>query len=80
MSADVVRAIVDANRYMTLATADEDGRPWASPVWFATIDRRELFWVSRPDARHSRNIAERPELRSSSSTRTRRPVRAKPST
>ena len=29
------RAIVDANRYTTIATADEDGRPWASPVWFA---------------------------------------------
>jgi hypothetical protein len=25
------RRIVDANMYMTLATADDDGRPWASP-------------------------------------------------
>jgi predicted pyridoxine 5'-phosphate oxidase superfamily flavin-nucleotide-binding protein len=32
---DVARSIVDSNRYMTLATADESGRPWASPVWFA---------------------------------------------
>ena len=27
--------IIDAARYMVLATADEDGLPWASPVWFA---------------------------------------------
>jgi pyridoxine/pyridoxamine 5'-phosphate oxidase len=56
------RGIVDANRYMTIATADEEGRPWVSPVWFATSDYRELFWVSRPEARHSRNIALRPEV------------------
>jgi len=34
----VVKAIVDANQYMTLATADEDGLPWASPVWYAAAD------------------------------------------
>jgi Pyridoxamine 5'-phosphate oxidase len=30
--AAVAREIIDANRYMTLATADGDGRPWAAPV------------------------------------------------
>ena len=58
---DAERAIVAANRYMTLATADADGRPWASPVWFAP-DGDDLLWISRPDARHSRNLAVRPEL------------------
>jgi hypothetical protein len=29
------RRIIDANSYMTLGTADADGRPWATPVWFA---------------------------------------------
>jgi pyridoxamine 5'-phosphate oxidase-like protein len=54
-------AIIAANRYMTLATADAEGVPWASPVWFAP-DGDDLLWMSRPDARHSRNLAERPEL------------------
>ncbi|HJV30536.1 MAG TPA: pyridoxamine 5'-phosphate oxidase family protein, partial [Gaiellaceae bacterium] len=58
----VVKAIVDTNQYMTLATADEDGQPWASPVWFASTDYREFFWVSSPGARHSHNLAVRPEL------------------
>jgi len=62
MSEAALKAIVDANQYMTLATADEDGLPWASPVWFASIDYRELFWVSSPEARHSRNLAVRPEV------------------
>ena len=45
---------------MVLATADEGGRPWASPVWFAMWRYAEFFWVSSPAATHSRNIALRP--------------------
>ena len=56
------REIIDANLYMTLGTADEAGRPWASPVYFAVRDYTEFYWVSLPDARHSRNLASRPEV------------------
>jgi hypothetical protein len=48
--------------YLTIATADGDGRPWASPVWYAPVTPTELLWVSRPESRHSRNIAVRPEI------------------
>jgi pyridoxine/pyridoxamine 5'-phosphate oxidase len=58
----IAREILDTNRYMTLATADGDGRPWASPVWYAHQGYTDLLWVSRPGARHSRNLAVRPEL------------------
>jgi pyridoxine/pyridoxamine 5'-phosphate oxidase len=60
--AAVARAVLDGSAYMTLATADADGRPWASPVWFACEDHRTFWWVSRPDAVHSRNIAARPDV------------------
>ena len=33
--ADRFRRVIDANLYMTIATADEVGSPWASPVYFA---------------------------------------------
>jgi nitroimidazol reductase NimA-like FMN-containing flavoprotein (pyridoxamine 5'-phosphate oxidase superfamily) len=56
------RAILAENRYMTLATADADGRPWASPVWYATEDNRSFYWVSSPQARHSQNLTARPEV------------------
>jgi len=55
-------AIVAASSYMTIATAGADGSPWASPVWFASADGREFLWISKPGARHSRNIAARPEV------------------
>jgi len=53
------RAIVDANLYMALATADEESLPWVSPVYFAHVRYRDLIWVSRPERRHSRNLAAR---------------------
>ena len=59
---DAARAIIVANRFMTLATADADGVPWASPVWFAPDGERDILWVSSPGARHSQNLAVRPEL------------------
>jgi nitroimidazol reductase NimA-like FMN-containing flavoprotein (pyridoxamine 5'-phosphate oxidase superfamily) len=60
--AAVARGVIDANRFMTLATADRDGVPWASPVWYAPEDHARFLWVSDPEARHSRNIAERPQV------------------
>ena len=59
-AADAKR-IIESNVYMTLATADVEGRPWASPVWFAHDDYTSFVWVSKPDARHSRNLAARPQ-------------------
>ena len=58
----LARSIIDSNRYMTLATADEQGSPWASPVWYSPVGYREFLWVSSPEARHSRNLAVRPQL------------------
>ena len=61
-TAQTVRDIIEANRYLVLATADATGRPWSSPVYFAHIGGTEFFWVSSPDVTHSRNIAVRPEV------------------
>src|SRR6202012_735266 len=60
--AQTVRDIIETSRYLVLATADATGRPWSSPVYFAHIGLTEFFWVSSPEATHSRNIAVRPEV------------------
>ncbi|MGH3313699.1 MAG: pyridoxamine 5'-phosphate oxidase family protein [Streptomyces sp.] len=60
--ARTARRIIDANSYMTLGTADADGRPWATPVWFAPDGYTDFIWVSRPGTRHSGNIADRPDV------------------
>jgi uncharacterized protein YhbP (UPF0306 family) len=60
--AAIGRRIVDSSMYLTLATADADGRPWVSPVWFTAASHTRFLWASRDDARHSRNITVRPEV------------------
>lgn len=56
------REIIDTNLFLILGTADPDGRPWTSPVYFAPGGDREFYWGSFIDARHSRHIAERPQV------------------
>jgi len=60
--ASIARSIIDSNQFMALGTADGDGNPWVSPGWYAAIDLRAFVWVSRPGARHSRNIGQRPQV------------------
>ena len=56
------RDIIDANLYLILGTADPDGRPWTSPVYFAPAGDRKFYWLSATDAQHSRHLAERPQV------------------
>jgi nitroimidazol reductase NimA-like FMN-containing flavoprotein (pyridoxamine 5'-phosphate oxidase superfamily) len=56
------REIIDRSLYMVLGTADESGRPWVSPVYFAVSGYTDFYWVSLPEAQHSRNLAARPEI------------------
>ncbi len=58
----IVRTIIDSNMYMVLGTADESGRPWASPVYYASAGYTEFYWVSSPEVRHSHNIAIRSQI------------------
>ncbi|MFI2101798.1 pyridoxamine 5'-phosphate oxidase family protein [Isoptericola sp. NPDC019693] len=56
--AALARQVLDDGRYLVLASADADGNPWPTPVWFAR-EGRELVWVSRLGTRHSANVAAR---------------------
>jgi hypothetical protein len=58
----VARAIIDANMYMVLGTADGSGQPWAVPVYFGQWEYKEFYWISSPEVRHSNNIAIRPQV------------------
>jgi hypothetical protein len=60
--AATAKAIIDANLYMVVGTADESGHPWVSPVYYAHVDYREFIWVSRPETLHSRNLVARPQV------------------
>ncbi|HEY9293656.1 MAG TPA: pyridoxamine 5'-phosphate oxidase family protein [Microlunatus sp.] len=53
------REIASGLNYLVLATADDDGAPWASPVFFRMNETGDVFWVSAPGSRHSSNLAAR---------------------
>jgi pyridoxamine 5'-phosphate oxidase-like protein len=56
----MARRVIDTNHYMTLATTDPGGRPRLSPVYYTPARYSDFYWVSSPQAQHSRNLAERP--------------------
>jgi uncharacterized protein YhbP (UPF0306 family) len=56
------RAIIDGNQFMTLGTANADGDPWASPVFYVADGYSQFYWVSSPQATQVRNIAVRPRV------------------
>jgi Pyridoxamine 5'-phosphate oxidase len=58
----IARGIVDSNVYLVLGTADDEGRPWVTPVYYASSWYTDFYWMSSPEATHSRNLAVRPEL------------------
>jgi nitroimidazol reductase NimA-like FMN-containing flavoprotein (pyridoxamine 5'-phosphate oxidase superfamily) len=59
--AELARATLARNRFMVLGTVDPSGRPRVSPVWFSLVGQ-VAYWLSSPDAHHSRNIQDRPEV------------------
>ncbi len=60
--AELARTTLARNRFMVLGTVDPSGRPRVSPVRFSLVDHRDAYWLSSPDAHHSRNLQQRPEV------------------
>ena len=53
----VLRDFLAQQSTLTLATAGiQDGRPQVAPLFFASDDDLNLYWISDPDSRHSLNI------------------------
>jgi general stress protein 26 len=48
--------IIDQILYITIASVDEDGQPWNSPVFSAHDDDLNFYWGSHIDSQHSKNI------------------------
>jgi nitroimidazol reductase NimA-like FMN-containing flavoprotein (pyridoxamine 5'-phosphate oxidase superfamily) len=56
------RRLLETQSAMTIATADETGRPSVAPVAFVHDEDFNLYWVSSKTATHSDNIRKRPEV------------------
>lgn len=56
-----VEAHLNALRELWVATADEDGRPDAVPVWF-WWDDASLYFSTHPDSAKAQNLARQPAI------------------
>ncbi len=57
---DVTRLIFESS-FMTVATADDDGVPWISPVELACDEELQFYWFSSIATRHSQNVRANPQ-------------------
>jgi hypothetical protein len=58
----MARRVIDANHYMTLATREPGGGPRVSPVYYTAARYADFYWVSSPEAQHSRNVEAAPAV------------------
>lgn len=59
---NLAKKIFSNNQYMTIATSDEAGNAWASPVAYVFDDNYNFYWVSVPESKHQRNIKHNPKI------------------
>lgn len=53
---ELARNIIVENQYCILATSDELGNPWISPVAYVFDQQWNLYFVSMPSSKHGQNI------------------------
>lgn len=55
ISGELAKSIIDLNKYMTLATSDACGVPWAAPVCYKRDPLNNFYFASNPKSRHILN-------------------------
>ena len=56
------RALIEGETTLVLATTMDDGSPIATPLFYYPDDELNLYWLSSPESRHSRNLLARPRV------------------
>lgn len=59
---ELARKIIFENQYMKIASSDEQGNAWASPVAYVYDEDFNFYWVSVPESLHQKNIKNKPEV------------------
>lgn len=55
------REILNSNLFGTVATVNEDGSPWNSPIHVFS-DEQAVYWFSSEERQHSLNVARDPRV------------------
>ena len=57
---DFIRTLLREQSTLSLATTDELGEPWVTPLFYIVDDDLTLFWLSSKTSLHSINIKRSP--------------------
>lgn len=58
----IVRAFLETQSTLALATVNSDGQPQVAPIFYVSDDRMNLYWLSSPKSRHSLNLVRNPKV------------------
>ncbi|MFZ5424919.1 MAG: pyridoxamine 5'-phosphate oxidase family protein [Patescibacteria group bacterium] len=59
---NLAKETISNNQYMTIATSNENGNAWASPVAYVFDYKYNFYWVSVPESKHQQNINYNPNV------------------
>jgi uncharacterized protein YhbP (UPF0306 family) len=59
---EMAKKLLKDNKYIVLATCDNDATPWANPVFYVYDDKYNFYFLSAIDSRHAKNIVENPKI------------------
>lgn len=61
-TSDLAIQIIDSNLYLALSTADKNGNPWTSPLFYCRDEQFNFYFISMPSSQHSKNTTIRPDV------------------
>jgi len=59
---ELAREIIKTNQYLTIASSDKKGSPWASAVVYSYDKDWNLYFLSIPSSNHCQNIKNREKV------------------
>lgn len=59
---EMTKEIIENNKFLSLATVDNDGKVWSTPLSYSFDDNYNFYFTSELDSKHIINIMDNPEV------------------
>lgn len=59
---EMAKDIIKNNKFLSLATVDNDGKVWSTPLSYSVDENYNFYFTSELDSKHVMNIMDNPEV------------------